>query len=377
MSQSWASSRSNHSIQIWGASIAELPSRPLQSLPPAIPPAAYLSRGHSRAPSKAGSRISLPNAAFSALGDEKNLARVDDVDLNAEDGESLAAPPRPFLLSHSIIVGFSGALITVLISSFIVPIAAEIHLLGVPGLSRLAYLAPFPIYAWFMMFFCTVVVCSIVQIVGPLGKVVNGNTRFYSSRAPNIKRHPDMEWPHITIQMPVYKEGLKGVIIPTLNSVMAAIRHYQKLGGTASVFVCEDGMQAVPEKVSEMRKKFYRLNNIGWCARPPHTKNGFQRAGKFKKASNINYCLEFTLRVEDELLRLLKDKSEAEGRPQEDLTVEEEDVLYQTALDTALETDEGRTWAEGNIRMGEIVLLIDCDTRVVSPRLFSRIQRRL
>ena len=83
-------------------------------------------------------------------------------------------------------------------------------------------------------------------------------------------------------------------------------------------------------------------------------------------ASNMNYALSFSLRVEDELLRLMKLKADAEGRTQESLSIEEEEELYQQALQTSLESDEGKTWAEGNVRMGEVILLIDCDTRVVS-----------
>jgi hypothetical protein len=29
-------------------------------------------------------------------------------------------------------------------------------------------------------------------------------------KAPKPQRHPNIELPHVTIQMPVYKEGLKG-----------------------------------------------------------------------------------------------------------------------------------------------------------------------
>lgn len=54
-------------------------------------------------------------------------------------------------------------------------------------------------------------------------------------------RHQDYELPHVTIQMPVYKEGLKGVVIPTVTSVLAAVRYYEAQGGTASIFVNDDG----------------------------------------------------------------------------------------------------------------------------------------
>jgi len=140
----------------------------------------------------------------------------------------------------------------------------------------------------------------------------------------------------------------------------------ENLGGTASIFVCEDGMQALKPEVAAMRQRFYRANNIGWCARPAHGKDGFIRAGKFKKASNMNYCLSFSLKVEDELLRLMKEKSDRERRPQEEFLLEEEELLYQEAMDTIITNDDGKTMAEGNVRMGDIILIVDCDTRVVS-----------
>src|SRR5689334_1815531 len=142
-------------------------------------------------------------------------------------------------------------------------------------------------------------------------------------------------------------------------------------------------MRCVSHEMQEARKAFYELNNIGWVARPKHNepnkkkKGGlfsrkkaeedesekagepeptFIRAGHFKKASNMNYCLDFSLRVEDELLRLIEERCIARGCTQEELTIEEEDELYMQAMNTMLEKDEGRTWAAGNIRMGEIIL---------------------
>ena len=80
----------------------------------------------------------------------------------------------------------------------------------------------------------------------------------------------------------------------------------------------------------------------------------------------MNYCLEFSIRVEDELLRLIRVLCDGSGRLEEDITMEEENVLYKQALDTIIEQDEGRTIASGNVRIGEIILIIDSDTRVVS-----------
>ena len=128
------------------------------------------------------------------------------------------------------------------------------------------------------------------------------------------------------------------------------------------------------------RKAFYELNGIGWCSRPPHCTvegpNYFLRKGQFKKASNMNYCLDFSLRVEDELLRLIEVTCGERGCTQENLTVEDEDELYTRARNTIIEKDGGRTLAAGDVRLGEIILLIDSDTRVVSSHTLSLPSRR-
>ena len=114
------------------------------------------------------------------------------------------------------------------------------------------------------------------------------------------------------------------------------------------------------------RRRHYAASNIGWCARPPHGKDGFVRKGRFKKASNMNYCLDFSNRVEDELSRLISQLADSRNTDTRNITMKEESVLYQQAFDSTLSSDEGRTMAAGDVRLGEILLLIDCDTRVVS-----------
>ena len=197
--------------------------------------------------------------------------------------------------------------------------------------------------------------------------------------------------------------------MPTVESLLKAIRYYEAQGGSASIYVNEDGMQVVDPELAEYvilsrdaltanrspraRKTYYELNNIGYCARPkdtyykrkwyqrakthPYTENkhpeGYIRQGQFKKASNMNYCLDFSIRVEDELLRLIDVTCVATGKSNDEITVEEENVLYQKALETIIEQDEGRTWASGNVRIGDIILIIDSDTRVVS-KLFLEMQ---
>lgn len=97
--------------------------------------------------------------------------------------------------------------------------------------------------------------------------------------------------PHITIQMPVYKEGLEGVIIPTVESLKRAITTYERQGGSVNIFIYDDGMQIWDNEEQEIRKAYYDRNNIGWTARPKHGHNGFTRTGRFKKASCGSYIL--------------------------------------------------------------------------------------
>ena len=39
------------------------------------------------------------------------------------------------------------------------------------------------------------------------------------------------------------------------------------------------------------RIAYYNKHNIAYVARPGHGKEGFVRVGRFKKASNMNFCL--------------------------------------------------------------------------------------
>ena len=45
-------------------------------------------------------------------------------------------------------------------------------------------------------------------------------------------------------------------------------------------------------------------------------------------------------------------------------TAEDEREIYEEALAKALEESDGIAWAAGNIRVGELILIIDSDTRV-------------
>jgi hypothetical protein len=66
-----------------------------------------------------------------------------------------------------------------------------------------------PLSSTFALFFATTMVACLFQFVGPVGDI-KGNSRYHSAIAPNPARHRRIEYPHITIQIPVYKEGLTG-----------------------------------------------------------------------------------------------------------------------------------------------------------------------
>ena len=137
-------------------------------------------------------------------------------------------------------------------------------------------------------FFMQIVVTNVWQILGPT-KHLKSNSKFYSGLPPVRLPRGNKKLPHVTIQCPVYKEGLIGVIQPTILSVKAAISTYEMQGGTANIFVNDDGMQLLPEEDARRRREFYEEHHIGWVSRPkdnPNPQDGekaFLRRGKFKK----------------------------------------------------------------------------------------------
>jgi cellulose synthase/poly-beta-1,6-N-acetylglucosamine synthase-like glycosyltransferase len=218
-----------------------------------------------------------------------------------------------------------------------------------------------PLWISLGLFFVIVVFGNIFEVIGPVTGV-KSNSRFHSAIKPNLKlaRSQGFEPPPITIQMPIYTESLEGVVKPTVASLQAAISYYESRGGSARIFMNDDGMAIRSEEDNKKFREFYVNNNIGWVSRPKHNHEGFVRRGKFKKASNMNFALNITNRVEDELQKLVDGMYEQGATT---ITEELEDELYQQALDTILVADP-RAKAGGNIRMGEYILIVDSDTIV-------------
>lgn len=114
------------------------------------------------------------------------------------------------------------------------------------------------------------------------------NSRLFLGNPPERRIIGDL--PHITIQCPIYMESLAGVIDPTIKSLKIAISTYESQNGTASIFINDDGMQLLDWETRKLRLQYYRNHNIGWVARPPHQKDGFNRAGCFKKVISRKHC---------------------------------------------------------------------------------------
>jgi glycosyltransferase involved in cell wall biosynthesis len=131
-----------------------------------------------------------------------------------------------------------------------------------------------------------------------------------------------------------------------------------------------DAVQIISNEDAQERQEFYEENAIGWVARPPHNlspatgERAFNRRGKFKKASNMNYALRVSTQVEEHMATLER---------YEDWTQMDENRAYVQALDAVLALYEGDAWADGNIRVGDYILLIDSDTRLPQDCLLEAV----
>lgn len=187
------------------------------------------------------------------------------------------------------------------------------------------------------------------------------NSKYFSARcSPRLCTE---SLPHITVQCPVYKEGLSSVIAPTVKSIKQAISTYELQGGSANMLINDDGLQIISDDERKARMEFYQDHNIGWTARPKHGSEGFVRKGKFKKASNMNYGLMLSCKVEEKLLLYHRPST---------WTSNDENQAYDESLAQVL-AETPRAWADGNIRIGDYILLIDSDTRVPADCLLDAV----
>lgn len=150
---------------------------------------------------------------------------------------------------------------------------------------------------------------------------------------------------------------------PSVYSIKKAMQTYARQGGTSTIFVHDDGLQLISAEDRDERIAFYADHNIGWVARPPHdnTPDGFKRAGRFKKASNMNYGLRLSLILEKHLTELQVDGASDEFEYLEDQAMK-------LAVEEIYEETKRRfkPWAANgrSLRIGEVILIIDSDTIV-------------
>jgi hypothetical protein len=325
-------------------------------------------------------------------GSSENLRQIVTSSPSSSDGTATSKKRRPFIFIWPVISTLAIAT-TIIFFGFGVALLVKESMLDGKWI-RMALLSLLPLQVLFTQFVPQAAIACLMQIFGPI-KQIESNSQFYSGVPPDRSNiigagssdpyslmspaaasptsplfsptkqkllqeeydsTPKFKLPHITIQMPVYTESLDTVILPTLRSLQKAIATYESQGGSASIFINEDGMQVIPELDAKKRVATYaELGGIGWVARPKHNslkrdgKTKFQRRGRFKKASNMNFCLMVSRALEEKL----------DAHPH----MEYDDALNRVIYE--LESQLGvNIWAQGDILMGDVILIVDCDTRV-------------
>ena len=136
----------------------------------------------------------------------------------------------------------------------------------------------------FMLFlggsFINVIVSMPITLLTP-ARWIQTNT-VYHSASPLLVTLPI--YPHITIHIPVYKEDFKTVIIPTLESAQRACNTYP---GVSNILISDDALTILETSDRTERLNYYTEHKYCYIGRPPNN-----RAGQFKKASNMNYTIQ-------------------------------------------------------------------------------------
>lgn len=160
-------------------------------------------------------------------------------DSDGKDVEALGQPeqPRKTVLYQAFLTAATGALTIACLSLGLSKVIFQ-SLIDHTYV-RFALLIFVPAQVWIGWFFFQTIINGVAQVFGPVTQV-HDNSKGYSSVRP--KRLSSNALPHVTIQCPVYKEGLWTVINPTLATVRAAISTYELQGGTANIF----GMLRIP-----------------------------------------------------------------------------------------------------------------------------------
>ncbi|KAH7886770.1 glycosyl transferase family group 2-domain-containing protein [Phlebopus sp. FC_14] len=285
------------------------------------------------------------------------------------DLEKATEKPRQTRLIAPIYNGLGTALSIFFIGSGVSMLLQESLLDG--DWTRFALLVTAPLSFCVSIFFSLQIIGNIGMIIGPVSQYYE-NSRYYSAVRPKPNKEVDSALPHITIELPVYKESLEQTISPSVFSIKKAMQTYARQGGSSAIFIHDDGLQLLPEAEQQARIAFYADHNIGWVARPPHdsSPDGFKRAGRFKKASNMNYGLALSLKLEKHLKAL--EEAEERGELDAGSSSSDDESLEERALHMACDEvfmESGGKWKPWacngrSLRIGEIILLVDADTIV-------------
>ncbi|OBZ72967.1 hypothetical protein A0H81_07224 [Grifola frondosa] len=249
----------------------------------------------------------------------------DDVEKTAEGPSE-----RPVRLFAPFYNGFGVALSIFFIGSGISIILQEALLDD--HWVRFALLVTAPFLICVSLFFSLQIVTNVSYVLGPVAQY-HENSKYFSAVPPAPNKIVDANLPHVSIEIPVYTESLTATIAPS-------------------------------RAIALLASHSTRDHNIGWVARPRHSKDpaGYKRAGRFKKASNMNYGLALSLRLEKHLLAL-----EADGAMD---TEDEylEDRALKMAIDDIYEESgkKWKPWANNgkSLRIGDLILIVDADTIV-------------
>lgn len=242
------------------------------------------------------------------------------------------------------------------------------------------------------------IISSILKCFIPV-KAFLTNTK-YCSIIPETKA-PEAAWLDVTIQIPVYKESLCEVLMPTLKSCILSRDYYQKnTGARCNIVICDDGMMAflrdnfpaaemlwenivqtkgqviklsallkhVPrasrrhlkglhsKNVYEVfhRMLFYYHYKIGFVAR-----STVDRRGKFKKASNLNSHLRLALGAAQSTDD--KDKEMAWS--------------FDNAIHEQSHNEDGSRYimSGGDIRVGALICVNDADARMAESVILKTV----
>ncbi|KAF5347443.1 hypothetical protein D9756_011118 [Leucocoprinus leucothites] len=298
------------------------------------------------------------------LGWSWTTSKVNELD--PEKGPNTPSP-RPVRLLAPVYSGLGAALSIFFVGSGLSILLSEFKLDHV--YTRFALLATAPFLACVALFFALQIVTSLSMIIGPVAQY-HQNSRYYSAEKPIPNPDVDSRLPHVTIEMPVYKESLEDTIAKSVYHIKKAMQTYARQGGTSSIFVHDDGLQLISEEERKKRIEFYSDHNIGWVARPAHssTPDGFKRAGRFKKASNMNYGLQASLIRPKDLRAMQNFNFQASEKSGDHSNTSLEEKALDMALEEVYEQTgrRWRPWASNarSLRVGDIILLVDSDTVV-------------